>query len=93
MGDLIGFRGFENASAPFSATEYHAEWRSDRRYLDFSFGDTYNATCNYPRFWDESGFPVTKNSDSNFGQLRGCYNSEFDQVSKLNVRNISWQDN
>jgi hypothetical protein len=81
MGDLIGFKGFENASAPFSPTEYQVEWKSDRHYLDFDFGNTYNATCQYPRFWDESGFPVTRSTDPNVAQLRGCYDSEFDQVS------------
>jgi alpha-1,3-glucan synthase len=82
MADLIGFKGYENASAPFTPTEYQVEWKGDRHYLDFSFGNTYNATCQYPRFWDESGFPVTESSDIQFGQLEGCYDSEFDQVSK-----------
>lgn len=81
LGDLIAFDGFENVSAPFTPAEHKVEWKSDRHYLDFNFGNTYNTTCEYPRFWDESGFPVTKQSDANFGRLSGCYDSEFDQVS------------
>lgn len=83
MGDLIGFKGFDNTSAPFSPTEYQVKLRSDRHYLDFDFGNTYNTTCHYPRFWDETGFPVTANSDPEFGQLKGCYDSEFGQVGLL----------
>lgn len=80
MGDLMGYKGFENASAPFNPAEYQVAWKSERHYLDFSFGNTYNTTCHYPSFWDESGFPVTKSTDPDVVQLKGCYNSEFDQV-------------
>ena len=81
LGNLISFKGFENVTVPFSPAEHKVEWTSDRHYLDFNFGNTYDATCNYPRFWNESGFPVTKESDADFAQLSGCYESEFDQVS------------
>jgi len=72
MGDLIAFKGYENISAPFDPGEYQAEWKSDRHCLDFDFKNTYNATCQYSRFWDESGYPITESTDPNIAQLRGC---------------------
>ncbi len=80
MGNLIGFEGFLNATAPFRPAEHKAQWKSDRHYVDFSFGNTYNTTCEYPRFWNESGLRVLKGDDATFSQLNGCYDSEFDQV-------------
>lgn len=81
MADLIGFDGYLNESAPFTAKEHEVVYKSDTEYLDFTFGNTYNETCDYPRFWNESGGRVLKDSDPVFGALRGCYDSEFDQVS------------
>jgi alpha-1,3-glucan synthase len=79
MGDLIGFKGYLNASTPFTLKEHQVEWRDpERRYLDFAFGNRYNRTCQYPRFWQESGYPVGNDVTD---QMVGCYNSEFDQVS------------
>lgn len=87
MGNLIGFEGHLNESVPFTPTEYKAEWKTDLRYHDFVFGNDYNQTCDYPRFWDEAGVlvsadSVAANQDniSQFNGLKGCYNSEFDQV-------------
>jgi alpha-1,3-glucan synthase len=80
MGNLIGFEGFLNESAPFRQEEHKVVWKSERRYPDFNFGNTYNNTCDYPRFWNESGGRVTKDNDANVSKLVGCYNSEFDQV-------------
>jgi alpha-1,3-glucan synthase len=81
MGDLIGFDGFLNKSATFSTSEYKVQWRSpDRRYFDFSFGNDYNKTCDYPKFWNETGFPVGTDVTDQFS---GCYDSEFDQVSNM----------
>jgi len=85
MGDLIAFKGSENDSAPFDPNEYQAEWRGDRHYLDFAFSNTYNTTCQYPRFWDESGYTITESTNPNIAQLKGCYDSEFDQVSEWNI--------
>lgn len=76
MGDLIGFEGHLNTSAPFSPNEHRAVWKSSRRYLDFDISDKYNAICQYPRFWNETGFPIDINLSS---ELHGCYDSEFDQ--------------
>lgn len=83
MGDLIGFEGFLNATAPFRPEEHKVQWKSSRQYTDFSFGNTYNQTCEYPRFWNESGQRVLKDSSDNFAKLVGCYDSEFDQVGSI----------
>ncbi|KAK5127724.1 hypothetical protein LTR08_004316 [Meristemomyces frigidus] len=79
MADLIGFQGYLNETTPFSPGEYKVEYKTDQTYLDFSFGNTHNDTCEYPRFWNESGNMVLKNVE-NFSELVGCYNSEFDQA-------------
>ncbi|KAI9742079.1 MAG: Cell wall alpha-1,3-glucan synthase ags1 [Cirrosporium novae-zelandiae] len=93
MGNLIGFDGFLNASTPFSPKEHKVVWKSDRHYLDFSFGNTYNKTCEYPKFWNESGFRVLKDSDDTFRQLVGCYDSEFDQYGDTEAFGVfpDWQ--
>ncbi len=77
MGDLIGFDGYLNETTPFSLKEHEVVWKSDRRYMDFDFGNNYNATCQYPRFWLETGKPV--GSDV-LDRMVGCYDSDFDQV-------------
>jgi alpha-1,3-glucan synthase len=62
MGDLIAFEGYLNVSIPFETTEHEVLYRDpSRQYTDFAFGNTYNATCTYPRFWLESGVPVGSN--------------------------------
>jgi alpha-1,3-glucan synthase len=76
LGDLIGFEGFLNETTPFRLQEHNVQWKSDREYWDFRFSNTYNNTCQYPRFWNETGFPI----DQTFtDQMKGCYDSEFDQ--------------
>ena len=87
MGDLIGFDGFLNGTANFNPKEHQVQYKSHQKYLDFSFGNTYNETCEYPSFWNESGNEVLKGCQEKddrcqlFDQLKGCYDSEFDQVS------------
>jgi alpha-1,3-glucan synthase len=81
MGDLIGFDGFLNTSTPFDPAEHKVVYKTDRQYHDFKFGNTYNDTCQYPTFWNESGGQVLKGSDAKFDKLGGCFNSDFDQVS------------
>ncbi|KAF2465803.1 uncharacterized protein BDR25DRAFT_378495 [Lindgomyces ingoldianus] len=76
MGDLVGFEGYLNDTTPFTLKEHKTVWKSDRRYLDFDIGNNYNETCQYPRFWNETGFPIEK---SYTDQMKGCYNSDFDQ--------------
>lgn len=80
LSNLIGFKGFLNSSADFRPEEYEVQWVTDRQYADFSFGNDYNESCNYPQFWDEEGFPLT---DEGVEQLNGCYNSDFDQYGEL----------
>jgi len=77
MGDLLGFEGYLNETAPFAPEEHKVVWKSSRRYLDFDIGTEYNEICNLPRFWNETGERVEQVWLDEFG---GCYNSEFDQV-------------
>jgi alpha-1,3-glucan synthase len=78
LGDLLGFENYLNESAPFKAEEHKVVWKSERRYLDFKIGETYNETCTFPRFWNETGYPVDPEVNA---QFKGCYDGEFDQVS------------
>jgi alpha-1,3-glucan synthase len=90
MSDLIGFEGYMNASTPFLTTEHQVQWKSDRQYLDFAFGNEYNETCEYPRFYNETGYPVGEDVTS---QLVGCFNSEFDQYGDVEAFGVfpDWQ--
>lgn len=77
LSDLIGFKGHLNESVPFNAHEYSVLYKTTRQYNDFSFGsNTYNNTCNFPRFYNETGFRVESSIDA---QFKGCYDSDFDQ--------------
>jgi alpha-1,3-glucan synthase len=77
MGDLIGFDDYLNTSVPFVTTELTVQYRDpQRQYSDFDFGNNYKETCEYPRFWLETGFPVGTDVTD---QLVGCFDSEFDQ--------------
>ncbi|KAK3384909.1 alpha-1,3-glucan synthase [Podospora didyma] len=76
MGDLLGFEGYLNESAPFLPKEHKVVWKTDRRYLDFDIGNEYNETCTFPRFWNETGYPIDEIYVSEFS---GCYDSDFDQ--------------
>lgn len=86
MADLIGFEGYLNTSAPFLPQEHQVRYKSTEHYVDFAFDNTYDNTCEYPRFWNTSGQRVlqgcTEADDkcALFDQLKGCYDSEFDQV-------------
>lgn len=90
MGDLIGFEGYLNTTTPFSVKEHNAEWKSDRHYVDFHFGNTYNETCDYPQFWNETGYPVAQYVRN---ELKGCYNSDFDQFGDIEAFGVfpDWQ--
>ena len=76
LGDLIGTEGYLNETVPFTLAEHKVQWKSDRRYWDFDIGNSYNETCQYPRFWNETGYPVDKAVTD---QMKGCYDSDFDQ--------------
>ncbi|MCJ1398815.1 Cell wall alpha-1,3-glucan synthase ags1 [Xylographa trunciseda] len=90
MSDLIGFEGYLNASTPFLTSEHSVQWKTDRQYLDFAFGNDYNETCEYPRFYNETGYPVGEDVTS---QLVGCFNSEFDQYGDVEAFGVfpDWQ--
>ncbi|KAL4758187.1 alpha-1,3-glucan synthase Ags1 [Aspergillus foveolatus] len=88
LGDLIGFEGHLNDTTPFSEKEHKALWKSNRRYVDFDIGNTYNATCDYPRFWYENGMPV---NESMTAGLVGCYDSDFDQYGDIEAFGV-WPD-
>ncbi|KUI63986.1 Cell wall alpha-1,3-glucan synthase mok11 [Cytospora mali] len=76
LGDLVGFEGHLNSTARFTPKEYPVLYKTDRQYHDFHFGNDYNDTCDYPRFWNETGYPI---NDPTREQFKGCYNSDFDQ--------------
>ena len=76
MADLIGFDGFLNNTVPFDPKEHKVQWKTNQTYLDFKFDNTYKPSCEYPRFWNETGYPIDKNYKD---QMKGCYNSDFDQ--------------
>ncbi|KAL3455940.1 hypothetical protein BJX64DRAFT_53383 [Aspergillus heterothallicus] len=90
MGDLIGFDGHLNTTTPFSEKEHRAQWKTSRRYVDFDIGNNYNATCDYPRFWYENGYPVNASMISG---LVGCYDSDFDQYGDIEAFGVfpDWQ--
>ncbi|PQE30186.1 alpha-1,3-glucan synthase protein [Rutstroemia sp. NJR-2017a WRK4] len=91
MGDLIAFEGYMNSSTPFTLTEHHVLWRDpNRRYLDFEFSDKYNETCNYPRFWLDTGYTVKEDVTH---LMKGCYDSEFDQYGDTEAFGVfpDWQ--
>ncbi|KAJ5351246.1 hypothetical protein N7452_000220 [Penicillium brevicompactum] len=80
MGDLIGFQGFLNQSAPINPNEYDFVWKYGRRYWDFQPGNEIETECpwDYPRFWDDDGTGLTTTT---LGP--GCRNSEFDQYGEV----------
>ena len=90
MGDLIGFDGYMNTTTPFLPKEHSVQYKTDRHYLDFNFGNNYNETCTYPRFWLETGFPVDTSVTDKF---RGCFDSEFDQYGDTEAFGVfpDWQ--
>lgn len=86
MGDLIGFKGHLNSSAPFEPKEMPISYKTNRHYHDWSFTDDYNESCkDFPRLYMENGEEVGK---SVYGSFRGCYNSDFDQVQHRPLQQI-----
>ncbi len=89
MGDLFAFDGYLNETAPFTLREHTVSWKGSRRYHDFNIGNTYNETCQYPRFWLETGEQVGKDVTD---RMKGCYNSDFDQARLPPRVGIFWAD-
>ncbi|GKZ26283.1 hypothetical protein AbraIFM66951_003610 [Aspergillus brasiliensis] len=80
MGDLIGFQGYLNRSAPINPYEYDYVWKYDRQYWDFKPGNEVESECpwEYPRFWDDDGTGLTTTTLG-----ASCRNSEFDQYGEV----------
>lgn len=78
MGDLIGFKGYLNVSAPFVPEhEHEALWKTSRRYMDWDIGTKYNTTCaGLPRFYWDNG---TEAGNAVYDTFGGCYDGDFDQ--------------
>jgi len=84
MGNLLGFKGHLNESAPFDPQEHEILYKTDQVYPDFSFTNK-KTTCEYPRFWNEAGYRVNETNDGTpdgkFARLgTQCYDGDFDQV-------------
>ncbi|ODQ52039.1 putative cell wall alpha-glucan synthase [Saitoella complicata NRRL Y-17804] len=90
LGDLVGFQGYLNTSTPFSLNEHTAVWKTALTYPDFNFTNTYNDTCQMPRFWGDDGYPVT---GATVNSQVGCYNSDFDQYGDTEAFGVfpDWQ--
>jgi len=94
MGDLVGFQGYLNTTTPFTLKEHEAAWKTDRQYFDFKINNAYNDTCEYPRFWLETGFRVPVDTVDPFGNsFKGCFDSEFDQYGDTEAFGVfpDWQ--
>ncbi|PWY83588.1 alpha-1,3-glucan synthase [Aspergillus heteromorphus CBS 117.55] len=80
MGDLVGFQGYLNRSAPINPNEYDYVWKYDRRYWDFQPGNQIEAECpwEYPRFWDDDGTGLTTTTLGT-----SCRYSELDQYGEV----------
>lgn len=79
-----------NTSTPFLVYGHKVLWKSDRHYADFHFGNEFNETCDYPRFYNETGYPV----DARVGEkLKGCYDSDYDQYGDIEAFGVfpDWQ--
>lgn len=96
MGDLIGTKGFLNASAPFNINGYQVQWKHPPRapwgldtYLDFNFNNSRSSNCTLPNFYDHDGSQI-----GSLGQSEpGCYAGDFDQFGDLEAFGVhpDWQ--
>ncbi|KAK3695819.1 putative cell wall alpha-1, 3-glucan synthase [Podospora appendiculata] len=98
MSDLLSIKGFENDTAPFTIKEHEVLYKSSRQYLDFAPSNNYKDSCEYPRFWDETGNRVKQNDTlvaqgEDITQLKGCYDSDFDQYGDIEAFGVhpDWQ--
>ncbi|KAF6820108.1 alpha-glucan synthase [Colletotrichum plurivorum] len=77
LGDLIGYKDYLNTTAPFEPHEMEVIYKTERQYLDWTFADGYNETCeHFPRLYYESGSEV---GPEVYDMFQGCYNGDFDQ--------------
>lgn len=80
MGDLLGFKGWMNVTAPFKWHEYEYEWKADRHYLDFEPSNEWNDSCVYPDMYGEDGWLLPQ---SILDKQDGCRAGEFDLVCSI----------
>ncbi|EPT06178.1 hypothetical protein FOMPIDRAFT_68356 [Fomitopsis schrenkii] len=94
MNNVVGFKGYTNTSAPFNIGEYDAVWLDPdyspwnfSRYVDFSYNNVYNKSCEMPVFWGDEGTIVDIDWNG------GCYASEFDQYGDMEAFGVhpDWQ--
>ncbi|KAI0079915.1 glycoside hydrolase family 13 and glycosyltransferase family 5 protein [Panus rudis PR-1116 ss-1] len=94
MGDLVGFDGFLNTSAPFTLDEHDAVWKKPKyapwgfdEYKDFAIDNAYNESCVLPPFWSNDG------TVANIGRTTGCKASDFDQYGDMEAFGVhpDWQ--
>ena len=94
MGDMIGFSGYLNTSAPLNMDEYDCIWKRPSyapwgidQYLDFDIDNGHNSTCQFPPFWDDTG------AELNISTTNGCRLSDFDQYGDLEAFGVhpDWQ--
>ncbi|KAF8825486.1 hypothetical protein HHX47_DHR6000210 [Lentinula edodes] len=94
MSDLIGFKGFLNTTAPFSLSEYDAEYLKPgyipwnfTDYKDFQISNDRNTSCVLPQFWNDDGTLIV-NITSN-----GCLESDFDHYGSIEAFGVfpDWQ--
>ncbi|KAE9409703.1 modular protein with glycoside hydrolase family 13 and glycosyltransferase family 5 domains [Gymnopus androsaceus JB14] len=93
MGDLIGFEGYMNTTAPFDLNEYNGVWKHPNyipwnftEYKDFQISNVRNDSCQPPKFWLDDGTIVTV-------ETNGCFESDFDQYGDMEAFGVhpDWQ--
>ncbi|KAF9069108.1 modular protein with glycoside hydrolase family 13 and glycosyltransferase family 5 domains [Rhodocollybia butyracea] len=96
MGDLLGFSGFLNTSAPFTVDEYNVEYTNPdylpwnfSEYRDFSVINTKNTSCVLPTFYNDDSSVV---DPSTIGATY-CMESDFDQYGDMEAFGVhpDWQ--
>ncbi|CAK5276043.1 unnamed protein product [Mycena citricolor] len=93
MSDLVGFKDYLNVSAPFTLNEHDVVYKTPKylpwnftQYRDFTLSNVRNTSCVMPNFYDDSGAPVTL-------QTNGCLESDFDQYGDTEAFGVfpDWQ--
>ncbi|GJE90808.1 apha amylase catalytic domain and glycogen synthase DULL1-like domain-containing protein [Phanerochaete sordida] len=94
MGDLVGFDGYLNTSAPFDLHEHNGVWKHPRyspwgfdEYKDFEINNTWNSSCELPPLWWNNG------TMEDVGWGGGCMESDFDQYGDMEAFGVhpDWQ--
>ncbi|KAJ3541757.1 hypothetical protein NM688_g6042 [Phlebia brevispora] len=94
MGDLLGFVGYLNTTAPFDLNEHDTVWKLPRytpwnfsTYLDFNNDNTWNTSCQLPTLWWNNGTLEIPDWGG------GCMESEFDQYGDMEAFGVhpDWQ--